>query len=163
MATKFRTQYNRVQICHHSGARLKPTYKISYTETGSQDLVECGVVDVYEEIQSYKDSCDLKTIIERFMAGDVNALNRSQTFFADVVGMPNSLAGFLNMRSEADRYFMSLPPEVRAQFGNDSNQFFAQIGSDRFNTIMSKFVPAEDVPSPTPEKGEEVVNEQKSE
>lgn len=163
MASKFRTQYNRVQICHHSGARLKPTYKISYTETGSQDLVECGVVDVYEEIQSYKDSCDLKTIIERFMAGDVNALNRSPAFFADVADMPNSLAGFLNMRSDADRYFMSLPPEVRAEFGNDSNQFFAQIGSDRFNTIMSKFQPqSEDVPSPT-EKGDVTDSEQKSE
>lgn len=141
MVTKFRTQYQRQKVSHHVGSRLEPSYKISYSDTGSEILKETGVTDVYEQIQSWKDSCDLKTIINRFMQGDVNALNRSTTFFADVADCPTTLAGFLQMRADADQFFMQLPPEVRAEFNSSATEFFAQIGSDRFNSIMAKFNP----------------------
>ena len=65
----FRTQYDRVKIVSNPGDYLNPTYSPKVHEDGSIDLVETGVVDTYQEIQAWKDSCDIHAILRKYFNG----------------------------------------------------------------------------------------------
>ena len=86
--SKFRTQYDRIEVNSNPGSRFVKTYKPVYTDTGALDLVIDGKIDVYEQIQSFKESCDIQTILKRFENGDVNALNAKLPYFADITEIP---------------------------------------------------------------------------
>lgn len=145
----FRTQFDRIRVNSNSGSDFVLTYKPTYSEKGALDLVESGKINVYEQIQSFKSSCDLKTILARYANGDPSALNARLPYFGDFSEMPESLAGFLQLYADAESYFASLDPDIRSKFNNSSSEFFAQIGSDYFNKCMGIGVPESVVPEPT--------------
>lgn len=140
---KFRTQYDRVAIVSNSGTRFHPTYKLKYDEDGCTTLVETGKIDTYEQIQSWKDSCDIKVILERFANGDMDALNRKTPMFGDFTSTPQTLAEHLQLLRDAEESFRGLPLDIRAQFNHNPAEFYASIGSDRFNRIMGISVPSD--------------------
>lgn len=136
----FRTQFERKPVKSVSGDRFVVTYKPQYTETGALDLVESGKIDVYDQIQSYRESCDLQVILERFRNGDVSALNQRLPYFADVSEMPMSLSGFLQLYKDAENEFANFPAELRAKFNNSPTEFFASLDSDRFVKAVGEFM-----------------------
>ncbi len=153
----FRNQFERIRVFSNSGCSSVITYKPIYTDKGSLDLVESGKINVYEQIQSFKSSCDLKTILARFENGDVSALNQRLPYFGDFSEMPESLAGFLQLYADAEGYFATLDPDLRSKFNNSASEFFAQIGSDYFNQCLGIGVHESVAPSePIVEKGDNV-------
>lgn len=136
----FRTQFERKPVKSVSGDRFVITYKPQYTETGALDLVESGKIDVYEQIQSYRESCDLQVILQRFQNGDVSALNQRLPYFADVSEMPTSLSGFLQLYKDAENEFANFPAELRAKFNNSPTEFFASLDSDRFDKAVNEYI-----------------------
>lgn len=144
----FRTQFDRIRVNSNPGSDIVLTYKPTYSEKGALDLVESGKINVYEQIQSFKSSCDLKTILSRFVNGDPTALNAKLPYFGDFSEMPESLAGFLQLYADAESYFASLDPDLRSKFNNSASEFFAQIGTDYFDKCMGIGVSASVVPEP---------------
>lgn len=132
----FRNQFERIPVKSNSGSRFVVTYKPHYSDTGALDLIEDQKIDVYEQIQSFKESCDIKTILARFAAGDESALNRRLPYFGDFSEMPNSLAGYLQLLADAENTFAQLPADVRANFNNSPSEFFSAIGSPDFDKRM---------------------------
>lgn len=122
----FRTQY-----VPHERVRCNPgtsehiLYSPQFDEHGHFELVESGVEDVYEMIQSHKDSTDIHQILRRFENGDVNALNKVQGVFADVTEMPKTYAEMLNHIIAGKNAFMDLPVETRAKFGHSFERWLA--------------------------------------
>lgn len=51
----------------------KILYSAKFDEKGVMDLVETGRENLYEYIQSHKESCDIHVILERFARGDVGS------------------------------------------------------------------------------------------
>lgn len=156
--SKFRTQYDHKEVFSNPGSQYVLTYKPVYTDEGALDLVVDGKIDVYEQIQSFKESCELESILKRFQNGDVNALNQRLPYFADVTEMPDTLAGFLKLYQDAENTFAKLPADLRSQFNNSASEFFASAGSDRFNKLMGIGVSVESIEpaaAPITEKGEE--------
>lgn len=134
--------------------------------TGKKEIVKVDTINTYNYIQSFKDSCDINVLIQRFANGDESALGIGRTpSFIDCTQMPKTLAEAQSQLIEAENYFNSLPVEVRAKFGHDAGQFFAEIGSDEFNKKLGIEMPVTP-PDPVvvPDKVKEVAADvQKSE
>ena len=95
----FRTQYSdRVRFTAAPGDPVKKTFTSKWREDGMIELVETGSINIYDEIQSHKDSVDINVLLSKYAkTGHLEILNRAKTQFMDVAGLPNSIVGFYNL------------------------------------------------------------------
>lgn len=122
----FKTQYDaRDRIVTHPGNPIKQLYKGSYNERGQVELMEDGTEDLYAFIQSFAESCDIHSIMRRFVNGEVDVLEKVQGFYGDITEMPHTYAEALQRIADSEKVFMSLPVEVRAKFGHSFSEFLA--------------------------------------
>jgi hypothetical protein len=116
---QFKTQYDaRERLFSNPGDPIHITYAGHYDDKGRVVLVESGRENIYDQIQSHAESCDIHVLMKRYMNGDVSALSQAQGQFLDVTDFPKTYADMLNFVNDMERSFMSLPAEVRAKFGN---------------------------------------------
>ena len=143
---------DRKKVFTDPGTRTKPKYSARYDDDGVLVLDEVGVIDTYEDIQSYHDSVDMTNILRRFYSGEPDIIQKVQGFYADVSDLPKSNVEFLNRVLESQEFFASLPPEVREVYGNDYARFIADFDT---SNLYRSFVPADSldavVPEPEPE------------
>lgn len=115
-------------------------FVIKYFKTvddkGFEVLKECGKENLYDEIQSHKDSVDIHVILARYAAGDVGALSKYQGMYGDFTKAPTSLVEVIQMVNEGERAFMDLPLSVREQFGNSLSRWLAEFGTDVWSEKM---------------------------
>lgn len=154
---KFFTQFDILETEPSvSGSGVKTTYGLHYDKLGRMELKEKGKVDLYSEIQSHADSCDIHVIIKRFLGGDETVLNKRLGQFADVSEFPSTFAEVLNTMASAEDFFMTLTPEIRAKFNNSVTQFVASLDNPE---TASLFVASKDESAPSViSSGEESVN-----
>lgn len=146
--SNFRIQYDPPTRFHmEPGVRVKTLYGPIFDDRGVMSLVETGKHNLYAEIQSHKDSVDINVLIARYRSGDPDALSRIQGAYGDFTQMPKTYAEALNAMIGAEQYFASLPPEVRAKFNHDFNQFLASMDSPTFASDMGIAPPAPPVGS----------------
>lgn len=130
---QFKTQYDaRDRVVSNPGSREHIMYSGKYDEQGQLVLEESGVVNIYDEIQSHVDFCDIHMILKRYESGDVSALSQRQGFYMDVLDFPKTYAEALNRMNAMEADFMKLPVEVRERFGNSFPQFLAASGDSDF-------------------------------
>lgn len=147
---KTSTQYDaHARVYSNPGIREKILYGPKFDDHGHMELVETGRENLYDYIQSHKDSVDIKLILDRFARGDTAALSQRQGFYGDFTQMPTTYAEALNAMISAENYFNSLPVETRAQFNHSFQQFLAQMDKPDF-TIKMGFQPAQVPSSPQP-------------
>lgn len=150
---KFRTQYDRERIHCHVGTREKTLYTPEFDRHGHFELVESGKENLYEYIQSFKESVDINVILKRYVNGDASALSKKQGMYGDFTVAPKTYAEMLDRITKAEAYFQSLPVETRAKFDHNFGKFVAEMGSEAWlDTVGLK--PAE--PTTTTEVKEEV-------
>lgn len=132
----FRTQYSvRPRYYSNIGDPVKILYSPQVSDTGHIELVESGRENLYEYIQSFKDSVDINVLFERFQKGDTSVLERfsqKQGFFADITEIPKTYAGVLNQLLAVEDYFNKLPADIRSKFDNSLSVFISGIGSSDF-------------------------------
>lgn len=146
----FKTQYSPHDRMHaHAGSPIKQLYGGRYDANGRVILEKKGTENLYDYIQSFKDSVDLNVILARFSNGDTEALNRAQGFYADVTDFPQNMAEALNRINQAEEMFKSLPLEVRQKFDCSFEQFLAQSGTEDWLDKMG-ITPAQPVETETP-------------
>ena len=130
---QFKTQYDaRERLFSNPGDPIHITYAGHYDEKGRVVLEESGRENIYDQIQSHADSCDIHVLMKRYMNGDVSALSQAQGQFLDVTDFPKTYADMLNFVNDMERSFMSLPAEVRAKFGNSFSEYLAASGAPDF-------------------------------
>lgn len=129
----FRTQYTpQVRKITNPGSPIKKTYGGSYDEDGRLVLTEKGQENIYEFIQSHKDSVDIHVLLKRYQNGDVSALSKVQGMYMDITGFPTNYAEALNHMKAMEDVFMQLPPEKRAEFNHSFSEFLAASTKDNF-------------------------------
>ena len=146
---KFRTQFDehpRYQCC--TGSRIKKLYAPRFDENGVMDLVEKGEENLYEYIQSHKDSVDINTLLRRYAQGDPDALSRVQAAYGDFTGLPSTYADLLNAVNDGKQYFESLPVDVRAQFNHSFSEFMASMDGPDFWRKLGVVQSAQETSSP---------------
>lgn len=148
---KFTTQFDqRDRVPANAGTREHILYTTQFDEHGNHTLVESGKENLYDYIQSHKESVDIHVIMERFARGDVQALQRRQAMFGDFTDFPTTYAGMLNAIEAGEQHFMSLPLEVRQKFDNSFQKWLASM--DDMPSFLQKMsvepVKAEPAPEP---------------
>ena len=101
-----------------SGSKTKTKHILKVDPDGSRYLIEDGIVDVYEQIQSFKDSCDIETIIKRVQAGESDLLNMNPGIYTDVAAIPEDLISSYKAFDRASEYYRELPADIRTKFGS---------------------------------------------
>lgn len=112
--------------------------KLLQVVDGRYDLVEVGQSNLYNEIQSHKDSCDIYKLLERFQAGDVSALSKVAGQYMDITDAPKTLAEAYSFVSNAEKFFSKLPLKLREAYDHDPSKFIADLGSSRCNDLLSE-------------------------
>lgn len=129
----FETQYRpHKRVLSNVGSPVKITYGGSYDADGRIILQEKGRVNIYDEIQSYRDSCDINIIMCRVQNGEPDLLSKVQGAYGDFTEFPTSYADMLNRVRDAEEIFERLPLAVRAEYDHSFARWLADFGSDRF-------------------------------
>lgn len=137
MSSNFRTRYeSHDRVYQPPGSPVRILYSPIFDRNGVWHLEETGKENLYDYIQSHADSVDIHVILKQFASGDVSVLSRVQGAYGDFTNMPKTFADALNTMIAAEQYFLSLPVDVRSQFGHNFNQFIASMDSPDFTTKM---------------------------
>lgn len=157
---KFRNSYERVAVKSCPGTPEKVIFGSKVLKNGRISTFEKGKDNYYEYIQSFSESVDINKTIQKFINGDVNALNQRKGEFIDCTQFPTNYAEVLNVINNATNLFNSLSLDERAQFNFNLNEFIASIGTDKYNEVLgvkpvkteevSKLI-SNEVVTPTPE------------
>lgn len=122
----FRTMYGKSERFYcEPGSEWRISYQAKVDDRGHIELVESGRQNIYDEIQSHKDSTDIHVILQRYNNGELDALSRVQGVYQDLTQMPKTYAELLNALISGENYFNSLPVETRAKFDHSFYQFMA--------------------------------------
>lgn len=121
-----------------SGSGIKQEYvgKLD-RDTGIIKLVPSKKKDLYAEIQSWKDSCDINKIVERYRSGEIDILNQVQGVYGDFSVAPSDLASAYAMSRDAEMQFDRLPSDVKERFNNNVYVWLSTAGSDDWLNNMS--------------------------
>lgn len=126
-----------------SGSPLHVLYSPKVEKDGSVELVESGVENFQEYIDSFKESTDLSTILARVGAGETELLFKRPGSYGDFTKLPQTYAEALQLQIDSNRLFGSLPAEVRHKFNDDPGQFFAQSGTEDWFHKIEAVLPDE--------------------
>lgn len=134
---KFNTAFDpHSRIFASPGNRKRQKYRTRYNDIGQLELVPNGQDDIYDMIQSHAESVDIDTILSKFVAGDPDALAKTQGTFGDFTNLPTSYAEMLNIINESEQFFEQLPLEVREQFHFNFGEFISSMDSQEFARKM---------------------------
>lgn len=132
-AVSFKTHYDAMsehkRFHCSSGQREKLTYQPVFDRAGVWHLEENGKTNVYLDIQSYADSCDINVIMARYRNGETDVLSKIQGTYGDFSNIPRNYADLMNAKIEAENLFMSLAAPVRERYNNSVEQFMSEIGT----------------------------------
>lgn len=117
------------------GSIIEPQYKERYDERGVAYLEKVGEINTYEKIQSYRDECDVMSILSRYAAGDQTVLAKPG-WYIDTSKMPSSYTEFMNLMNEQREKFEKLPLNIRAAFGMSFEKWAATAGDENWMKAM---------------------------
>lgn len=112
------------------GERFKDVYQLVYQQDGTISLEVVDKVDLYAQIQSFKDSTDINKLLERFSeTGDMSIFFQHQTdpLYGDFVNVPHTIAEAFQLVSDAENAFMQLPPDERSKYTGPAEWLTAMV------------------------------------
>ena len=150
---KFRTQYEACdRVFSNVGTLAHIIYSPVCDKDGNMHLEESGREDIYDFIQSHKDSCDIHMILARYANGDLTALSKRQGTYGDFTQLPKTYVEVLNSVIGAKNYFMSLSVEEREKYGHSFERFLAEFDKQ---IAAAAAAPAEQASEAAPAAGDE--------
>lgn len=126
------------QIVEKNFDKVKHQYGFAFDDNGKRFLAVKRDVDIQSEINAFENDCNIYNMLNRYMYGDLNALNKKETVYADISTTPKSLQEALNIQIRLKDDFNRMKPEVRAEFNNDFNQYIASVSSGKAFDIFKK-------------------------
>lgn len=156
-APKFFSRYNRPEtIASETGTNFDKVRNIIINDNGHKALVITGETNRYEKVQAHKEECLIENILTAATL-DPSILNRREGKFADVTGMPKTLAEYQNLAIKLTQDFEKLPVNVRAKFDHSAEKYVMQYGSKEWGEAMG--IVKEELKK-EPEKAEEKKEEE---
>lgn len=129
------------------GSCFKEDKIIAIDKSGVEYLKVIGRTNIHEQIQSYRESCDLRIILNQIDPSQVSGLMSTYTAddimnasVIDTTQLPTSQGAMLNLVKKGTQLFEGLPIEVRREFNFSPSVFITKFGTSEFAEIMEKFV-----------------------
>lgn len=135
---EFRHQYNRKKDERFFTDTGSPEYNVYIADEEGNPVIS-GKNNLYDEIQSHRESTELAVLLQRYMQGDETALNQLQGVYEDVVDYPRTFAELYERVHDAEESFNSLPPDLRAVFDDSPVAFWQSMGTPDFNRRVNEF------------------------
>lgn len=123
----WRTQFERVRVRSNVGDPVHIIFSPEFDRQGRMTLVETGRENIYDFIQSHRDSVDIHVLLNKFQNGDAAALSRTQGVYGDFTSFPKTYAEMLNVVIAGEQHFNSLPVEERAKYDHSYERFIASL------------------------------------
>lgn len=100
---------------------IEDVYEKQVDKSGAVSFVKTSQKNLYEEIQAYKDDCDINFIIARCVKdGSVSLLADNGRSVVDVSMLPDNILDLYNLSEQLKNEFLSLPVEEREVFNQSS-------------------------------------------
>lgn len=106
----FRTVFDRLPTLPYSalGEDVEVLFSLEVDEKGREHLVESGKRSLKDYINSFRDECDLKSIIAKVVrTGDYSPLSVRPGLFIDTTDTPSNLRDFISIGRKIDEYCSS--------------------------------------------------------
>lgn len=119
---RFKTDRDCSRAVSNRGDRYRVERMAQVDDSGRLELKITGKMDLYDEIQSHKDSCDLNIIVDRILHGDEYARQRLKAregMYGDFAEMPATKQEMLNQIMAAEDFFNRLPVEEKQKYNNN--------------------------------------------
>lgn len=137
---QFKTQFRQPErFLSNPGSPVKILYGPEFDEKGRMTLVEKGRENLYDFIQSFKESVDIHVLLKRFSNGETDVLSKIQGFYGDFSEFPRTYADLLNTVNEGEAFFNGLPVEVRSKFGHSFPVFMSALSDGSLSDILSEY------------------------
>lgn len=135
---KFRTQFQRTRSLANPGSPIKTNYSLRIDKFGKHYLEASGFTNTFEFIQSFHDSTEVHKLIEKYsMLGDPSLFQNRSGSYGDFTNLPTTLADVYRSVAEANDFFKSLPIEIKREFNHSPSEFFASIGTEKYNSVLA--------------------------
>lgn len=110
------------------GDGTAPLFCERLTEEGELILEQKGRENIVDIVKASFEASKVYSILDRFqVTGDQSALQQVESFYADVVNVPKTLADAHNAMVNMRNQFDSLPGYVKSSFDNSSDKFAASV------------------------------------
>lgn len=143
----------RVTVFSSSGSPVKDKFIMEVTSKGYPSLRKIGEHNVYDEIQSYREGCDLAAILQSFgnECPRFNPLgfDEAEGFVNDFSDV-SSLGDLVNDGEAVKQFFNELPLEVRNCFDNSVHKFAREFTGEGFLQTLRQAFNVSDTPEPSP-------------
>lgn len=127
------------------GSRVETLYSPSFN---GSDIVlkKSGTVDVQDRINSFAPYCDIRYMLNQLKVGDTSVLSTRPPMYGDFSSMPSHPVDALNLITDVERRFASLPDDVKASYNNDWRVYFTRLFAPVSNrdVVVPDNVPASD-------------------
>lgn len=88
---KFKTSFEKDKTKGSVFTSIMKDYNLIETPAGEKKLIECGEHDTQEEINSYKDDCDINLLIAKYLNGDTTTGIGTPFTGSDITEIDNDL------------------------------------------------------------------------
>ena len=120
------------------GDRFQVTFNPSFN--GSEIVLnKSGTFDLQERINSFAPYCDIRYMLTQLRLGDRSVVSNRPVVFGDFSSFPDHPVDALNLISDVERSFDSLPEDVKASCNNDWRVYFVRLFD--FSRSVSADVP----------------------
>lgn len=116
----------------NAGSPIKDLYSPIVNQDGTIILEKSGEENISEYINSFAESTDIESIVNRFTNGEINILHQKEGIYGDFTKMPKTYAEFLQKQINAENAFKKLPLDIKDKFDNDINKFLVSAGSEEW-------------------------------
>lgn len=143
----------RQRFYSSSGSPVKDKFIMEVTSKGYPSLRKVGEHNVYDEIQSYREGCDLAAILQSFgnecPRYDPLSLEAAEAFVNDFSDL-SSLGDLVNDAESIKQFFRELPLEVRNHYDDSVHRFARDFNSTEFIDNLREAFGVTDNPEPSP-------------
>lgn len=133
----------RVKQFHCDGLgecnRFRDTYSVEYDAAGNKYFKKTGSVDLYEKIQSFKESCLLDNILKRSVS-DPSVLQRTVGAYADLTELPQNMYDAKKVLDDAQKIFEGFDDDRKKEYNNDFRTFLTGF---KHSNGLAKFLASE--------------------
>lgn len=112
-----------------SGSPEKVIYSGKVLPNGVLDVVESGLENIQDKIESFRSQTDMAYILKQIALGNNDVLVRSIGQYGDFTEMPKTMAEAMQLQIDAEKEFYKLDLDTRGKFNNDYRQWLVSAGS----------------------------------
>lgn len=115
-----------------------------YIEDGDKKAKRGQKIDWYGYIQASRDSCDLSTIIARYLSGDSSVINVNAPFYGDIASMPRNVNEVEDLANRIKDGYENFSDEIKGIFNNNFEEFYNAVLNNQVDEKLSAYAVAKE-------------------